>query len=134
MYKQSDWRRMPGPGDEETWGPCTGHPMDPRTPEPIEESGWYQDKAKEEFLSRLDDIGGWFLESITEAPDDKLKELAKSVKTAVDPTKQEESTAHAAIGLLVVAMVEKYCWPGDEWEPEPDEPDEPDYDEDRRRY
>ena len=20
-----------GPGDEETWGPCTGHPNDPRT-------------------------------------------------------------------------------------------------------
>jgi hypothetical protein len=22
-----------GPGDSETWGPCTGHPADPRTPE-----------------------------------------------------------------------------------------------------
>lgn len=21
----------PGPGDPETWGPCTGHPLDPRT-------------------------------------------------------------------------------------------------------
>jgi hypothetical protein len=27
------WRNMPGPGDEATWGPCTGHPLDPRTPE-----------------------------------------------------------------------------------------------------
>ena len=125
---------MPGPGDEETWGPCTGHPMDPRTPPPIEESDWYQDKAQEEFLSRLDDIGGYFLESITEAPDEKLKELAETVKIAVNVhTKKEESAAHAAIGLLVMAMVVKYCWPGDEWEPEPDEPDEPDYD-DRRRH
>ena len=24
---------MPGPGDPETWPRCTGHPMDPRTPE-----------------------------------------------------------------------------------------------------
>jgi len=23
----------PGPGDEQTWGPCTGHPLDPRTEE-----------------------------------------------------------------------------------------------------
>jgi len=22
-----------GPGDPETWGPCTGHPNDPRTPD-----------------------------------------------------------------------------------------------------
>jgi hypothetical protein len=22
-----------GPGDPETWGPCNGHPLDPRTPE-----------------------------------------------------------------------------------------------------
>lgn len=25
---------MPGPGDPETWGPPTGHPHDPRTPDP----------------------------------------------------------------------------------------------------
>ena len=31
----SDWRNMPGPGDPETWPVCTGHPMDPRTPEPL---------------------------------------------------------------------------------------------------
>lgn len=24
-------RNMPGPGDEITWPPCTGHPGDPRT-------------------------------------------------------------------------------------------------------
>jgi len=25
-----------GPGDPQTWPPCTGHPNDPRTPEPPE--------------------------------------------------------------------------------------------------
>lgn len=25
---------MPGPGDPVTWGPPTGHPNDPRTPDP----------------------------------------------------------------------------------------------------
>lgn len=24
---------LPGPGDSDTWGACTGHPNDPRTPE-----------------------------------------------------------------------------------------------------
>jgi hypothetical protein len=28
-----EWENMPGPGDEATWGPPTGHPNDPRTPE-----------------------------------------------------------------------------------------------------
>lgn len=28
-----------GPGDEATWGPCMGHPLDPRTPEPCDCGG-----------------------------------------------------------------------------------------------
>lgn len=31
----SDWRNLPGPGDPETWPPCTNHPNDPRTPEAL---------------------------------------------------------------------------------------------------
>ena len=27
---------LPGPGDPATWGPPTGHPADPRTPDPDE--------------------------------------------------------------------------------------------------
>ena len=27
---------LPGPGDPETWGPPTGHPNDPRTPDPVD--------------------------------------------------------------------------------------------------
>lgn len=29
-----------GPGDEETWGPCFGHPLDPRTEEDDFEDQW----------------------------------------------------------------------------------------------
>ena len=29
----------PGPGDERTWGPCAGHPNDPRTELDIEDDG-----------------------------------------------------------------------------------------------
>jgi len=28
-----DTRTAPGYGDQTTWAPCTGHPMDPRTPD-----------------------------------------------------------------------------------------------------
>lgn len=31
-------RHLPGPGDESTWGRCTGHPHDPRTE--TEEDFW----------------------------------------------------------------------------------------------
>lgn len=40
--------RMPGPGDEATWGPCTGHPLDPRTPDPADLSDLI--KAEEEAI------------------------------------------------------------------------------------
>lgn len=40
----------PGPGDPETWGPCTGHPMDPRTPEPIPDD----ECSAEELCERYD--------------------------------------------------------------------------------
>jgi hypothetical protein len=29
---------MPGPGDPQTWGPPTGHPNDPRTPDPVDDA------------------------------------------------------------------------------------------------
>ena len=57
---------LPGPGDQETWGPCTGDWMDPRTPADLYddlsdeeiESGWMETERKrreerEEFESEL---------------------------------------------------------------------------------
>ena len=44
----------PGMGDEATWGPCTGHPMDPRTPDEGDEIT--NEQAFEELLEqRLED-------------------------------------------------------------------------------
>jgi len=31
--KHTNYNRMPGPGDEACWGPCTGDPSDPRSPD-----------------------------------------------------------------------------------------------------
>jgi hypothetical protein len=41
---------MPGYGDEATWGPCTGHYMDPRTPD----YDHLEQEAYEEEVSFLD--------------------------------------------------------------------------------
>ena len=41
----------PGPGDEVTWPPCTGHPNDPRS-EPDERD--FVDLTREEQLAYLD--------------------------------------------------------------------------------
>ena len=37
----------PGPGDPETWGPCTGHPHDPRTNDEPDEITNYLDGVRE---------------------------------------------------------------------------------------
>ena len=42
--KYNNESQMPGPGDEITWGPCTGHPLDPRTPpDPEDEPEQFDD-------------------------------------------------------------------------------------------
>lgn len=42
---------LPGPGDEATWGPCTNHPNDPRTPISIEdEIAELRSQRKEELI------------------------------------------------------------------------------------
>lgn len=51
-----------GPGDWQTWGPCLGHPNDPRTPELSEaeyEAAW--EEEKQEALSFINDnvCGEW---------------------------------------------------------------------------
>lgn len=45
-----------GPGDPETWGPYTGHPLDPRNPGPPDD----EDRlAFDDLPEPDDDIGGW---------------------------------------------------------------------------
>jgi len=51
MSYQGNFFDFPGPGDECTWPPCTGHPGDPRTPD--EPDVEYEDDEtinEEEFL------------------------------------------------------------------------------------
>lgn len=58
--KQMNAITMPGFGDEATWGPCTGHPLDPRTPELTED---------EEAAEDLNDAISAAISELRAAPD-----------------------------------------------------------------
>ena len=104
---------MPGPGDEVTWGPCTNHPMDPRTPPDFVESG----RALSDFVDRLQDLNGYLVESFSEAPDGKLQELADAIEkvTCEDGTPYiGNSTSNEELVEAVVGIVTAYCWKDEE--------------------
>lgn len=44
----TDYARIPGPGDPETWGPYTGHPLDPRADDSARE------KAVEDLCEQVE--------------------------------------------------------------------------------
>jgi hypothetical protein len=94
----TDYRNLPGPGDEETWGPCLNHPNDPRTPD---WSGDIEVKQEEVYEERIKDINGYFVESFSEAHDDDLKKLSDAVV----------ARNSGLIASIVLAMVEAYCTP-----------------------
>ena len=54
---------LPGPGDPETWGPCTGHPLDPRTED---ETALYDAVVERIFSERMEDLS-WFMDAFSEA-------------------------------------------------------------------
>jgi hypothetical protein len=41
-----------GPGDPETWGPCTGDPNDPRSPDAGDQEEWEEAQAQSEQAER----------------------------------------------------------------------------------
>jgi len=98
MTIYNDYRNMPGPGDEETWGPCVNHPGDPRTPDL---DGEYEEKELELRDERMADVDGWFFESFSEAPNTKLKGLSEACI-------QGDS---ALVGTIVLDLVRTYCTP-----------------------
>ena len=67
---------MPGPGDEETWGPYTGHPLDPR--QPLEADETVREEARLEIIDQwiMKDIGT-LTEAIEESSDATLRKLWK---------------------------------------------------------
>ena len=72
-------RNMPGPGDPETWGPCTGHPMDPRTPESLPDNECDVEELCEHYSER--ELAEMFQVASKEANDLRAR-LRKAEKDA----------------------------------------------------
>ena len=104
-----DSRNMPGPGDPETWGPCTGHPGDPRTVDPTE-TPEFEEKQREMWEERMTDPG-WISEAIGEASDATMLRLGRACLECSDPPTTEQLTK---IGRIVLVMQEIYNFPKDE--------------------
>ena len=51
-YRMGDMN-MPGRGDQETWPACTGHPNDPRTPEPPEWEAMTREQQVEDLVQNF---------------------------------------------------------------------------------
>ena len=67
---------LPGPGDPETWGPCTGHPMDPRTPDI---DGQFDDMREQMFRDRMEDAEYW-VDAFGEASNEQIEALCQAYK------------------------------------------------------
>ena len=96
-------RKIPGPGDPETWGPCMSHPGDPRTEDMTETPEW-EDTKEQMTNERIRDLNGCLVESITEASDMNLSELAEAIIIG-DALR---------VGDIVIDLAHRYCTPSDE--------------------
>ena len=104
---------MPGPGDEITWPPCTGHPMDPRTPD----ESYLEEARFEETLRRIHDEE-YLCESFGEASNTQLMVLSQSIPKALEaPNLEAKLQALQAIGVHVINIVSEHCTPDSGWEP-----------------
>ena len=99
-----DYSRIPGPGDPETWGPCTGHPLDPRTVD-VRDTTEFEEMRDKIIAKRFKDLNGWFQESFCEYnSDENLKELSDAVQAG----------EAQKVGDIVIDMVYRGLTPSDE--------------------
>lgn len=56
-----NYARMPGPGDSQTWPQCSGHPLDPRVDDDIDDIDAVDplEVAEEEFLATPAFVAEW---------------------------------------------------------------------------
>lgn len=69
MTTYRNMRDIPGPGDPETWPPCNGHPLDPRTPDMYPTDDQISDKQYDMMMDRLRESPAWVIEAFTEYTD-----------------------------------------------------------------
>lgn len=104
--KKTDWRNMPGPGDEETWGPCQNHPNDPRTPD--DDGRW--EAAKNALWSKKCQDPEMLVEALSEEDQERLGKMLKAI---FSDHRTLEDCGH--FGFLIAKIHHDYCEPTD-WE------------------
>lgn len=85
---------MPGPGDEATWGPCTNHHNDPRTPD---YPGAFETR-EDELLDVLLDDPDKVVEAFT---GEAHKTIADHDKFLMDVARLSDSGKDAELGKLI---------------------------------
>lgn len=111
-------RNMPGPGDEESWGPCTNHPNDPRTPDAPEPSDAQLDQALAEYI---DDNLDPFMRALNTDKDDIMAvELRdwfvqmcnlKASRRYQDKKQKEWAHSFSLFGVLYSRLSDKFDEP-----------------------
>ena len=71
----------------------------------------FDEEAKRIFEARLSDLNGWFVESFTEADDEKLAMLARTLLDCSEAPSDREVDYVLRIGRLVIDMTNNYCYP-----------------------
>jgi hypothetical protein len=91
-------RNMPGPGDPETWGPCVGHPNDPRTPD-ITESPVYEAALYDACVGR----GEFWVDCFAQT------EITFAVQQALVHTEWTDAECWAHVRAEVERQAERYA-------------------------
>lgn len=104
MRTYRNMSRLPGPGDEETWGPCYGHPLDPRTGDLGPSEDEIEDECNTIMEDRVDQSLDWVYEAFSEASEEDMTTLWRLVLRG----------RHDDLGEHVQKLVEAYIRPSDE--------------------
>jgi len=71
----------------------------------------YEDVVEEMYLERLQDINGWFIESLTEAPDEFLVKLSECMQQWVTGPASHDKDIEVMVGKMILNRFESYCLP-----------------------
>ncbi len=99
---------MPGPGDVITWGACTGHPMDPRTPD--DDDGADYAALAEDLLKTCADITvagklAWEWEVIGT----RIADILQTLALHNDGTASNDQAVGRLVRSLVMEELESVC-------------------------
>jgi hypothetical protein len=103
----SDYRNMPGPNDPECWPACTGHPMDPRTPD--EYSPDYAALAEDLMKTCADITVAGKLAWEWEVIGTRIADILQALALHNDGTAANDQAVGRLVRSLVMEELESVC-------------------------